>query len=442
MAAAGLAAVTFTTPLVVDAALRDQMRQDGDHAAETLLAAAELRDTAPFTPLPVTAAGRLLQVRSPEGRIVAATHAAVRLSGDGTDVEVLAGPSASAAVGDDGWVAGSFDPETLVDGWRVSSASTQGAGGTWTAYAATPEGISETSQTVRTVMVILGPGLLLAIGALSWWSVGRALQPVDRVRSQAAVAAAAGRAEPLDVPTNNDELRLLVTTFNDLLARATESVARQRRFVADASHELLTPLSSLRTQLEVAQRYDGTDWPAVASRCTELEARVSEVAERLLTLARLEGAAEPTASAEVDLVAVIEQQMALLGPGVQADVPPRLVVSGDRTALGQLVRNLLANAQHHASSRVGVGAEQEPDGTVIVRVDDDGPGVPAAERRRIFEPFVRLDQARSRKDGGAGLGLAIVAAVAAAHAGTVRCTASPLGGARFEVRLPPTSLSG
>ncbi|ONI90470.1 hypothetical protein ALI22I_12080 [Saccharothrix sp. ALI-22-I] len=214
-------------------------------------------------------------------------------------------------------------------------------------------------------------------------------------------------------------LAWLAVTTSDTLVRLGATLDRQRRFTSDASHELRTPLASARTQLEVLLAHpDRVDWRRTAENTVLDLDRMQAVVTDLLFLARLEG---PAATERVDLAALV-------------GVPGPVEVMGDRSHLERVVRNLLDNAERHASSHVEVTVVVEG-GTAVLRVADDGPGIPEADRERVFERFVRLDEGRARDEGGAGLGLAIVREGVLAHGGTVGIEDSDRGTV-VAVRLP------
>ncbi|GAB2988722.1 sensor histidine kinase [Saccharothrix stipae] len=221
-------------------------------------------------------------------------------------------------------------------------------------------------------------------------------------------------------------LAWFATTTSDTLVRLHAALDRQRRFTSDASHELRTPLASARTQLEVLLAHpDRVDWRRTAENTVLDLDRMQAVVTDLLLLARL----EHRAAERVDLAEL-------------AGVPGPIEVIGDRAHLRRVLRNLLDNAERHASSQVTVTVTAEG-GTAVLRVADDGPGIPAADRDRVFEPFVRLDEGRARDEGGAGLGLAIVREGVRAHGGTVTIEdgdrgdgGDRAGGTVVEVRLP------
>jgi signal transduction histidine kinase len=241
------------------------------------------------------------------------------------------------------------------------------------------------------------------------------------------------------VPPTHDEIARLAVTLNEMLDRLERAQLRQQRFVADASHELRSPIASIRQHAEVAQSHpDGTTVTELAGEVLDEERRVEQLVDQLLTLARAdERITLQLRLIDLDDIVFDEVERARARSTVTVDTTKVSAgqVAGDPGQLRHAVRNLLDNALRHARSTVAVTL-QEHDSLVELSVDDDGPGIPEHERERVFERFVRLDDARSRDRGGAGLGLSIVAAIAAAHAGTVTATSSPLGGARVELELP------
>ncbi|MFI9774546.1 sensor histidine kinase [Streptomyces sp. NPDC051956] len=288
--------------------------------------------------------------------------------------------------------------------------------------------------TALTVMLIGFPALLGVVAAVTWLVTRRALRPVEGIRSEmSAITASQDLARRVPEPGTHDEVARLARTTNETLAALETSVERQRRFVADASHELRSPIASLRTQLEVGAAHpelldvDG----AVADTV-----RLQELAAGLLLLARLDAGERP-GEARVDLAALAGEELSQRPAGrvaVRTRLEP-VEVAGSRSQLARVVGNLLDNAQRHARSRVDIAARAVGP-WAVVEVGDDGAGVPEAERERIFERFVRLDDARARDDGGAGLGLAIARDVAVRHGGALTVRSSPAGGALFELRLP------
>ncbi|MGY5130214.1 ATP-binding protein [Streptomyces nigrescens] len=284
---------------------------------------------------------------------------------------------------------------------------------------------------VQDAMLIGLPLLLVVVAGVTWLVTRRALRPVEGIRGEmAAITASTDLSRRVPVPSSKDEIGRLARTTNETLAALESSVERQRRFVADASHELRSPIASLRTQLEVGVAHpELLDVPGAV----EDTVRLQRLAADLLLLARLDAGERP-ADARVDLAAMVREESS---QRVADRIPVRTgelagaEVAGSRSQLGRVLGNLLDNAQRHAVSSVRVAVVREGEWTVL-RVEDDGPGVPESERERIFERFVRLDDARARDDGGAGLGLAIARDVAVRHGGSLAVRT----GSVFELRLP------
>ncbi|MBA2809030.1 HAMP domain-containing protein [Streptomyces sp. KM273126] len=285
--------------------------------------------------------------------------------------------------------------------------------------------------TVQTAMLIGLPLLLVTVGCATYVVTRRALRPVEGIRVEmAAITASEDLSRRVPEPDTHDEIARLARTTNETLAALETSVERQRRFVADASHELRSPIASLRTQLEVGAAHpelldvEGAVLDTV---------RLQRLAADLLLLARLDAGERPQ-DARFDLAKLVREE-AGGRDRVHLDGVGSAEVAGSRGQLVRVLANLLDNAERHARDRIDVALRTE--GTwVVLRVADDGSGVPAEERERIFERFVRLDESRSRDDGGAGLGLAIARDIAVRHGGTLRAGEAPQGGALFELRVP------
>ncbi|MGW6567121.1 ATP-binding protein [Streptomyces sp. NPDC054975] len=287
-----------------------------------------------------------------------------------------------------------------------------------------------------TVMLIGLPVLLLVVGGVTWLVTRRALRPVEDIRREmAAITASEDLSRRVPEPGTGDEVASLARTTNETLAALEASVERQRRFVADASHELRSPIASLRTQLEVGAAHpELLDVPGAV----EDTVRLQQLAADLLLLARLDAGERPgrTRIDLGELVRLVTAERSGDRIGVRVEAEEGVEVGGSRGQLARLVTNLLDNAQRHARSRITVTVRAEG-ACALLAVADDGAGVPAAERDRIFERFVRLDDARTRDEGGAGLGLAIARDVARRHGGDLTVAAAdPSGGACFELRLP------
>ena len=324
--------------------------------------------------------------------------------------------------------------------FRVWAQRAGAPGGPVLVYAGTSlESVDETIAAVRRVLVLVVPPLLALLGFASWILVGRALRPVEAIRAE--VADISGRAldRRVPVPPSRDEVSRLASTMNEMLDRLQAASERQRKFVADASHELQSPIAALRTQLEVALAQPAsTDWAATSSDLLAESRHMERLVRDLLFLARSDGDESVRLIEPVDLDDIVLEEATRLRSTARVDVDASGVSAapllGNRDELTRLVRNLLENAEHHAESRIHIRLSAV-DHEIYLVVEDDGPGVPPAERERIFQRFTRLDEARSRHNGGMGLGLAIVKEIAERHGGGV-CIEDATQGARFAVRLP------
>ncbi len=292
---------------------------------------------------------------------------------------------------------------------------------------------------LRISLLIAFPLLVALLAAVLWRVLGAALRPVDALRAGAEEITGGTRAGRLPVPESRDEVHRLAVTLNGMLHRLDAARARQRAFVADAAHELRSPLTNMRTELEVAQRLPDTDWPALSADLLTDTERLSRLVDDLLLLARADDGAPArasvTRSTEVDLGNLVGDVASRYPENVGYVRPPaRVTVTGEPDALARVVANLLDNAVRHARSQVRVAVSEDA-AYARITVTDDGPGIPAADRERVFDRFTRLDDARARDAGGSGLGLAIVRELVRRHRGTVTLgDAEP--GLRVEVRLP------
>ncbi|ROP64375.1 signal transduction histidine kinase [Curtobacterium sp. PhB115] len=317
--------------------------------------------------------------------------------------------------------------------------------------------LEQTDSAVRAALVLLAVGvpvLVLVLGAVTWAVTGRALRPVERMRTEVETIRAARPDARVEVPDTDDEVARLATTMNAMLDRLDRAAEGQRRFVSDASHELRSPIASIRQHAEVAAAHPDSTGVEEFSDVVRSEAlRLQDLVTGLLELSRLDegglGARRPVDLDDLALDAVARARASAGrdggdsrdggdgrdgSPVVDGSGISAARVLGDERVLAGVVRNLVDNAVRHASTRVAVGLAEQG-GSAVLTVDDDGQGVAAADRDRVFERFVRLDEARSRDAGGAGLGLAIVRDAVRAHGGEVVVLDSPLGGARFEVRI-------
>ncbi|MFF9572495.1 ATP-binding protein [Streptomyces sp. NPDC014685] len=416
-----------------------------------------------------------VQVVDEDGRVVAVSKDLEAISGTGTDrvapVPSAApgqgpGPGSDDGSGDDGDdrdddladddegtpARGEVDPDepdftdgtATVDGesadYRFASVrATTSRGVTLTVHAGAPLAAEqEAVGTVRGAMLAGLPVLLLVVAGVTWLVTRRALRPVEDIRREmAAITASEDLSRRVPEPDSRDEIARLARTTNETLTALEASVDRQRRFVADASHELRSPIASLRTQLEVGAAHpELLDVPGAVADTVRLQALAAD----LLLLARLDAGERPGRST-LDLGALVREEVSQrVGDRIPVTVAVPdsggLEVAGSRGQLARVIGNLLDNAERHARDSVTVSVRAAERGEVLVEVTDDGAGVPVDERERIFERFVRLDDARARDDGGAGLGLAIARDVAVRHGGGLTVDGAPEGGARFTLRLP------
>ncbi|MGW0566311.1 ATP-binding protein [Streptomyces tauricus] len=340
-------------------------------------------------------------------------------------------------IADETWYGeGTATVEGETDDYRFAGVDVVTKGGVpLTVYAGAPLSAEQGAVgTALTAMLIGLPLLLVTVSGVTYVVTRRALRPVEGIRAEmAAITASEDLSRRVPEPGTHDEIARLARTTNQTLAALEASVERQRAFVADASHELRSPIASLRTQLEV-----GAAHPELldVEGAVEDTVRLQRLAADLLLLARLD-AGERSADARLDLAALVRTEAGKrAGDRVDVSVDAEAVeVSGSRGQLARVLGNLLDNAQRHTRSSVAVRVRRVGDWAVL-EVADDGDGVPAAERERVFERFVRLDEARARDDGGAGLGLAIARDVAVRHGGTLGVREAAGGGALFELRLP------
>ena len=289
---------------------------------------------------------------------------------------------------------------------------------------------------------IIGLSVLLVIFAfVLWLVVGRTMRSVEAIRRRAELITAQRLNQRVPEPPTRDEIHRLARTLNDMLARLEASAKQQERFVADAAHELRTPLATLRARLETALlRSDDEAGSQLLEELWGETVRLGSLVDHLLLLARSDAGTLRAHARPVDLDDVLGDVLSSTQAGgvvLRTQGVEPVQVTGDAALLEQVLRNLVENAVRHAVSTVDVSLSSDV-GTAVLTVDDDGPGIPESERAEVFQRFVRLDHSRDRKQGGVGLGLAIVAEIVRVHSGSVDVSESPAGGARLTVRLPIT----
>ena len=305
-----------------------------------------------------------------------------------------------------------------------------------TVVAAAPaDEVARSVAAVRRALLFGLPLLLALVGAAAWAIVGRALHPVEAMRREVEAITGSTLHRRVPEPESSDEVGRLARTMNHMLDRLQDAATRQREFVSDASHELRSPVATIRTELEVALASDDrSGLQAAVDRALAEEERLERLLADLLLLASVDESDAPMSPVALDDVVRSEAARARRLP-VTVRLPlPSVVVAGHRMQLERVVANLLDNATRHAQSTVEMALTVEGD-DVVLTVGDDGPGIPEADRERVFERFTRLDQGRARNDGGAGLGLALVRTIVKRHNGTVAIRDGVSGGAVVETRL-------
>ena len=388
--------------------------------------------------LTTTAVPRL-EIVDPDVRVVPATPTLPADEADQTVPGELVSPAEPASP-----ALPASDPATTLERWPSSVGFATAAapavtpGGPVTVQArASLQPAAAALDSLRALLLPGIPALLLLVAGLTWLAVGRALAPVTAIRRELADITANDLHRRVPVPRGGDEIAALAATTNDTLDRLESAVERHRRFVADAAHELRSPLAILRTRMELAPPQ-----PLTAEALTDLD-RIQRLAADLLVLAGLD-AGEAPARAEVDLGQVAAEEAVRIRARPEVTVRPEvdagIVVTGSREQLRRLVANLVDNAVRHAERHVEVrltrGVEAgDGAGRAVLEVLDDGPGIPLDQREAVFGRFTRLDAARDRDAGGAGLGLAIARDIAMRHGGSLAVAGGPPGG-HLRAELP------
>lgn len=425
VAAAGVAVVLAVTALVILSVQRNQLIDNLDNSLEqrsdAIRAGLEAGESGA---LAVSGDGdRFVQLVASDGAVIAASS---NVSGLASAVGPGHGDGASTV--------SDFDLED--DAYRVLV--TSAGSGRSLVVGENIDDVNDAMRNLRLTLWAAVPAVVGLLAILTWWLVGRTLEPVDRIRSEVAAIHAGALDRRVRRPATDDEIADLVETMNDMLDRVEQATSRQERFIADASHELKSPLARMRTEIEVDAAARGTPDPLVSSLLEEVTG-LQGLVEDLLHLARVDAGVHSGRRAPVDLddIALHEARILRDSTGHRVDTSRVSAghVAGDRVELQRMVRNLTDNAARHASSSVSIVVE-ERDGHVILEVADDGVGVPEAELERIFDRFTRLDASRSARTGGTGLGLAIVRDIVERHGGAVSARPNAPRGLRFVVMLP------
>lgn len=315
--------------------------------------------------------------------------------------------------------------------------------GLWTLHAVTPLDEVQRSVGALTGALVLGlPVLALGAGLLTWFITGRALAPVAMMTRRVRELSATNFDARVPVPPTKDEVSQLARTMNDMLDRLQHASIVQRQFVSDASHELRSPVASIRAQLETALSYpDDVDWPAVAKVVLAEDARLEHLVGNLLAMARLEeGRLGPRNEIDMDDL-LMGQTHRMTGVRIDVSGVSAGRVWGNPDELTSVIRNLLDNAARYAASVISVSVtERGP--WVIMTIADDGPGIPPDLRETVFKRFARLQEGRERDMGGTGLGLALSRRIVEHHGGEIFVEEAPGGGAKFVVKLPAAGWTG
>lgn len=417
--------------LALFAALRvavDRTLDTEARATAEQVAAMVAEDRLP-APIPVSGA-QLIQVVDGEGRVIGGSLLADRLT-PLLRPDELSRALAGSAVEVSGARAGLDGPLRVV-------AAPGGRPGVSVIVASQVGDVVASQRTLRNALLILFPLLLGLLGVIAYVVIGWTLRPVEQLRRGAERISGGGADERLPVPQAADEIRALAVTLNTMLDRLAAGRERQRSFVADAAHELRSPLTSMRTQLEVAQHLG--EGGALTDDLLADVKRLSVLVEDLLLLARADADQRPPAVPEtVELRSLLADVASSI---TEPRVPVRVVAGepvladADREELRRALANLVDNAIRHARSEVELNVAAA-DGAVRIGVSDDGPGIDPADRERVFDRFTRLDDARGRDGGGSGLGLAIVRQLVDRSGGSVRFVdGSGRWSLRAEIVLP------
>ena len=300
--------------------------------------------------------------------------------------------------------------------------------------------IQEGVDAVVQALAMIVPALTIVLGAGTWFMVGRALRPVHNISGQVTSITATTLDERVPVPASGDEIAELAGLMNEMLDRLQNASDRQRQFVADASHELRSPLSTIKAAAEISRLSEDPERMRRLAEEVDAEAdRMEMLISDLLDLARLDEDAEGP-SQQVDVTAVCRDVAGRFNDiecSIVFHPSSPVLVEGPASQIERAVFNILLNGTHHAESKVRVVSRLR-DNRAVVAVDDDGPGISPELRSVVFDRFARGDESRARSTGGAGLGLAIVKAIASQQGGSITVDESPdLGGASFTLDLGP-----
>ncbi|MGL5824436.1 MAG: ATP-binding protein [Nocardioides sp.] len=432
--AAGVVAITLIlAAYLLIATLRSQLRSTSDAASRSLVSTlAERAADGALPPVIGVGDGSMAQVVNSDGRVLAASPNL----GDAGPVSTAELRSRCRLL-----VLTGVPDDADVETYRVWARTARTGSGEVRIFAgSSPEQSSEAVRALVSGLLVGVPAVLAVLAASVWSLTARAMRPVEQIRTQVAEISGSALDRRVPVPASDDEIERLARTMTDMLERLDHSAQRQREFVADASHELQSPLAAFRAQLEVAATHvDDTDWPALVGDLLADSDRMERLVRDLLFLAREDSGAVSGAGTPVDLDIVMLEEISRLRPRTGVVVDPSGVcpapVWGHPEDLSRMVRNVLENAADHATERVFVAltvvrssSESPLAHSARLTITDDGPGVPADMRGRVFERFVRAEPDRRRRAfGGTGLGLPIARAIARRHGGEASLTSDDRG---------------
>ena len=431
---AGLAVGGATVVLVLEQSLTNNVVASAKQHAIDIAAQVSAGGVDAAKPVLNTSPGDgiLVQIANPDGKILLSSAA---IEGEPSLIKVgslLPGES-------------KLSDRNLIDNisYAVSAQQANSADGTtsWVIVAQSLGQVSVTTTTVALIVFAASPLLVAAVGFVAWRATGQALMSVSAIRDRVESISHSKLNERIPVPMADDEISALARTMNNMLSRLEVSANAQRQFVADVSHELRSPLASIRASLDVAEKIGTSQAREMSSVIVNDEAkRMSLLVDDLLLLAKADAGQLGITYADVDLDDLLGAEINRLrgqtGLKIEAKIQPTRI-RGDGLKLSQTIRNLLDNASRFAlkGMRISLSVEHS---SALLRIEDDGPGIAAEDRIKAVERFVRLDQHRSRDVGGTGLGLAIANEIILAHGGSMDLGVSDLGGLKVEIKIPTT----
>jgi signal transduction histidine kinase len=385
----------------------------------------------PTSPLPGSDDDTIAQVVSADGRVITASPV---IAGDPPLADTPAAGRREALRTID-------DLSVDDDPFRVLSRRVDGPDGAVVIHVGGAlDDVAESTALLASTLTIVIPLVAAVLAALIWWLVGRTLRPVDEMRAEVADIGGSDLDRRVPVPDSGDEIARLADTMNAMLDRVEQASLRQQRFVADASHELRSPLTRIRSEIEVDLAHPEQADPLATHRSAlEETAALQRLVEDLLHLARSGAGATLVGDEPVDLDDIVLRHAQHLrsagGVAIDSSGVTAAQVRGDHDQLDRAVGNVSDNAARHATGRVAFTLA-EHDGAAQLSISDDGPGIPAHARERVFDRFARLDDARTSRSGGTGLGLAIARDVVERHGGTIAIDPDHHPGTRIVITLP------